>query len=219
MIAGKSARKLLISGGALLGFVGLLWLLVHRQTVPFDRSVSRVFLGLSSPLYLFFSLLCRTGNVEVEIPLLLYGGIRFYRRAPGNRDAESTDFRFLVLWATALVTGTLLEHFLKGSLPAFAPGRAFRHDPLKGWAVFFPLHVHVHASFPSGHTFRALMIVLLVRRLAPRYFHPFLLWAGGIMLGVVILGWHFATDVLGSTLLVLALSPWILASFPDRRNK
>ena len=219
MTAGKAARKFLISGGALLGFFGLLWFLGHRQTAAFDHSVSRFFVGRPSPLYLFFALLCRTGNVEVEIPLLLYGGIRLYRRAPENRDAESTDFRFLVLWAIALVTGTLLEHFLKGSLPAFAPGRAFRHDPLKGWAVFFPLHVHVHASFPSGHTFRALMIVLLVRRLAPRYFRPFLLWAGGIMLGVVILGWHFTTDVLGSTLLVLALSPWLLAAFPDRRNK
>ena len=212
MIRGGLAQRILISGASLLGFFALLWLLGHRETVLFDRAVSHFFAGLPSPVYLFFSLLCRTGNAEIELPILLYGGIKLYRQASGGGSRETKDRFFLILWAVVLVLGTLLEHLLKGSLPTYAPGREFRHDPLSGWAVFFPLHLHVHASFPSGHTFRALMIVLFLRRFASRYLRTALLWAGGIMLGVIVLGWHFSTDVVGSSLLVLAFSPWFLSS-------
>ena len=214
MTPGVLVKKVLLPGASLLGFLGLVWLLLHRQTGPFDRSVSHLFVGLPSSVYLFFSILCRTGNAEIELPLLLYGGIRIYRRASGEGSRRESDRAFLILWAVLLVLGTFLEHSLKGSLPAFSPDRAFQHDPLSGWAVFFPLHFHVHASFPSGHTFRALMILLFLRRFASRYLRFALLWAGGIMVGVVVLGWHFATDVLGSSLLVLAFSPFLLSASP-----
>ena len=210
-------KRLLLSGGALLGFLGMLWLLLHRQTAPFDHSVSRLFTGLPSSVYLFFSLLCRTGNAEVELPLLLFVGIRLIRRSSSSGEEGQNRF-FLMLWFAVLVLGTLLEHLLKGSLPAFHPGREFDHDPLSGWEVFFPLHIHVHASFPSGHTFRALMIVLFVKKFFPRHLRLSLVWAGGIMLGVIVLGWHFTSDVIGSSLLVLAFSPWFLSPLRSLRN-
>jgi len=200
VIAGFLPGRRLLAGGAFLGFLGIALLLLLHRTAPFDYFVSGLFSGLPRPVYLFFSLLCRTGNAEVELPLLLFFGLRLAKRSPELRPR-------LLLWAGVLVFGTLLEHLLKSHLPAFSPGRAFRHDPLTGWAVFFPIHFHVHASFPSGHTFRALMILLLVRAFSPRLVVPTALWAAGIMVGVVVLGWHFATDVAGSALLVLAFSP------------
>lgn len=215
MNPGDLVKKVLLPGASLLGFLGLVWLLLNRLTGPFDRSVSQLFVGLPSSIYILFSILCRTGNVEIELPLLLYGGIRLYRK--DSEGAQESDRAFLILWAAILVLGTLLEHSLKSSLPAFSPGEPFQHDPLSGWDVFFPLHFHVHASFPSGHTFRALMILLFLRRFASRYLWLALLWAGGIMLGVIALGWHFTTDVIGSFLLVLAVSPFFLSS-PSRLN-
>ncbi len=194
----------LLAGGAVLGFLGIALLLLLHRTAPFDDFVSGLFSGLPRPVYLFFALLCRTGNAEVELPLLLFFLLRLSKRCPERRPP-------LLLWAGVLVFGTLLEHLLKSHLPAFSPGREFRHDPLSGWAVFFPIHIHVHASFPSGHTFRALMILLLVRAFFPRLLAPAALWAAGIMVGVVALGWHFATDVAGSALLVLAVSPLFLS--------
>ena len=217
MIREGQGRRLLLSGGALLGFLGMIWLLLHRQTAPFDLSVSRLFAGLPSSVYLFFSLLCRTGNAEVELPLLLLVGIRLYRRSSPTGE-EGTNRFFLIVWFVVLVLGTLLEHWLKGSLPAFHPGREFDHDSLSGWEVFFPLHLPVHASFPSGHTFRALMIVLFIRRFFPRRLWLSLVWAGGIMVGVIVLGWHFTSDVIGSSLLVLAFSPWFLSSLRSPRD-
>ncbi|MGC8530190.1 MAG: phosphatase PAP2 family protein [Leptospirillia bacterium] len=210
-------KRLLLSGVALLGFGGILWLLLHRQTAPFDLFVSRLFSGLPSSVDLFFSILCRTGNAEVELPLLLFAAIHLTRRSPSGGDGARDRF-FLILWFAVLVLGTLLEHLLKGSLPAFHPGREFDHDPLSGWEVFFPLHIHVHASFPSGHTFRALMIVLFIRKFFPRHLRISLLWAGGIMVGVIVLGWHFTSDVIGSSLLVLAFSPWFLSPLRPLRN-
>ena len=197
----EERRALLISLGWTLIFLLLVSALLFRDTVFLDRSVAEIFSGLPSPVYMFFSFFCRSGNVEIELPVLFGLGWTLWRRRPETG-------RVLLFLAAVLVIGTLLEHLLKMHLPRYSPPAPFQHDTLPGWAVFFPVHFHVIASFPSGHTFRALLILLMVRLLYPGAFFPVLLWSTGIIVGVIVLGWHWSSDAAGSAALVGIVWPW-----------
>ena len=186
----------------LLLFLGLVLLLLHHRTVLPDREISLLLSGLPAPFFYVWSVLCRSGNVEVELPVLLVAGGLLWRRRERERPV-------LMAFLVVLVLGTLLEHLLKMNLPRYAPPEEFQHDPLTGWEIFFPAHFHVISSFPSGHTFRVLLILLFVDRYFPRFRPAVLVWALLIMAGVVALGWHWSSDVLGSLLLVLFLRPWL----------
>ena len=185
----------------LLLFLFATFLVLTHRTVGPDRAIAGLFVGLSRSVYFFFGLLCRTGNVEIEGPIFLLLSVGVWRKSPSVRPA-------LLFIGTVFVLGTALEHLLKTHLPAYAPLEAYRHDPFPGWSVFFPLHLHIVASFPSGHTFRALLILLWVSLFAPAFRGPVLLWAAGIMAGVIILGWHWSSDVLGSLALAGIVWPW-----------
>jgi undecaprenyl-diphosphatase len=203
-------RVFLLSGLSLLVFFLLLLALFHHGTVGIDRWVARAVSGLPASVYLFFSVLCRSGNAEIELPVLLVLGLRLRKRSP-----ETVPL--LLFLFSVLILGTLMEHLLKMHLPRYSPPDLYQHDPLTGWEIFFPAHFHVIASFPSGHTFRALLILLLVRLLYPRAFVPVLLWAFGIIVGVIVLGWHWNSDTWGSIALVGAVWPW--AQYLDRQIK
>jgi undecaprenyl-diphosphatase len=206
----EERRALLISLWWTLVFLSLVSALFFHGTASVDRSVAEIFSGLPSAVYVFFSIFCRSGNVEIELPVLFALGWTLWKRRPETG-------RVLLFFAGVLVIGTVLEHLLKMHLPRYSPPAPFRHDTLPGWAVFFPVHFHVIASFPSGHTFRALLILLMVRLFYPSAFLPVLLWATGIIVGVVVLGWHWSSDAAGSVALVGAVWPW--AGFLFRRIK
>ena len=195
-------QALLPSAVFVLLFLGLMFLLLLHRTIVPDQEVSTFFSGLPPGLYFFFAILCRSGNVEIELPLLLAAGSFLWLRHKEERS-------HLVIFLALLVLGTLLEHFLKMDLPRYSPSKIFQHDPLSGWEIFFPAHFHVISSFPSGHAFRALLILVFVDRYFPHLRLPVLFWALFIMAGVVALGWHWSSDVVGSALLVLAIRPWI----------
>jgi len=182
-------------------FLFLVLALFFHDTVRADLAVDRALSGLPSPVYGFFSVLCRTGNVEIELPVLLVLGFRLRKRRPETGPV-------LLFLLAALFAGTALEHFLKMHLPRYSPPDLFQHDPLSGWEIFFPAHFHVIASFPSGHTFRVLLILLMVRLFYPRAFVPVLLWACGIIVGVIALGWHWSSDTWGSMALAGTIWPW-----------
>ena len=183
-------------------FLGMILLLLSHRTVLPDRAISEALSGLPAPFYYFWSIVCRSGNVEVEVPLLLVAGGFLWRRRGEERPV-------LLFFFAALFLGTLFEHLLKMNLPRYAPTEEFQHDPLNGWEIFFPAHFHVVSSFPSGHSFRVLLILFFVDRYYPRLRFAVLAWALMIMAGVVALGWHWSSDVVGSVLLVLILRPWI----------
>ncbi len=183
-------------------FLGLILLLMAHRTVYPDRALSMALSGLPAPFYEFWAILCRSGNVEIELPILMVAGTLLWRQRREERPV-------LLFFLAALFFGTLLEHLLKMNLPRYAPTEEFQHDPLTGWEIFYPAHFHVISSFPSGHTFRVLLILLFVDRYYPRLRFAVLTWALLIMAGVVALGWHWSSDVAGSVLLVLILRPWI----------
>ncbi len=195
----------------LLLFLGLILLLLHHRTVLPDREISELLSGLPAPFYYLWSVLCRSGNVEIELPVLLMAGGLLWRRHKEERPV-------LLAFLAVLILGTLLEHLLKMNLPRYAPSKEFQHDPLTGWEIFFPAHFRVISSFPSGHTFRVLLILLFVDRYFPRVRPAVTVWALLIMAGVVALGWHWSSDVLGSLLLVLFLRPWLDALGKSIRN-
>lgn len=195
-------RALVSSLPFLFLFLGMIFLLLAHRTVLPDRAISEALSNLPTPFYYLWSIVCRSGNVEVELPVLLFAGVIIWRRRKEDRP-------LLLFFFAALFVGTLFEHLLKMNLPRYAPTREFQHDPLNGWEIFFPAHFHVVSSFPSGHTFRVLLILLFVDRYYPRFRFAVLAWALLIMAGVVALGWHWSSDVIGSVLLVLILRPWI----------
>ncbi len=195
---------LLVSGAFFLFFLGVVLLLALHRTVLPDRAISERLSDLPSSVYLFFSILCRTGNVEIELPLLLISGGILWLTKREERPV-------LLFFLSALVLGTLFEHLLKMNLPRYFPTREFRHDPFSGWGIFFPTHFRVISSFPSGHAFRALLILFFIDRYYPRLRHAAFAWVLLIMTGIVVLGWHWSSDVLGSICLAFAVRPWIPA--------
>lgn len=173
-------------------------LVALHGTVRFDRGLAEFLSGLPHSVDLFFAILCRSGNIEIELPILLLLGFRLWKR-------DHRTHRILLFLLAALFAGSALEHFLKMHLPPYAPPDAFQHDPLSGWDIFFPVHYHVIASFPSGHTFRVLLILLFTRIFYPERFLPVFLWGLGIIVGVIVLGWHWSSDTLGSFFLAGAI--------------
>lgn len=112
-------RGRIAGAGRAFGFSALflllfLWatvlVLAHRTVGP-DRAIAGLFVDLSRSVYVFFGVLCRTGNVEIELPVLLVLSVRVWRKSASARPA-------LLFIGTVLVLGTVLEHLLKTRLPA-----------------------------------------------------------------------------------------------------
>ena len=127
--------------------------------------------------------------------------------ASGERE------RTLAWWGGSIAVTALLVFFLKRLIARTRPegewGGVYRKtDPY---------------SFPSGHSVRAGLIVVL----AANTFHDpwvtaaFLLWAVLMMLGRVATGVHYFFDIIGGFIIGLligwgwmAIQPWFFSTFP-----
>ena len=104
-----------------------------------------------------------------------------------------------VLVAVVLVAGANVTTQVLKSVLEHARGKAFEH----GWELPWP------TSFPSGHTTAAASIAVALLLVVPAR-HRLLAAAMGLALtaavgaSVVILGWHYPSDVLGALLVVAA---------------
>ncbi|MHB8423112.1 MAG: phosphatase PAP2 family protein [Leptospirales bacterium] len=138
----------------------------------------------------FFGLVCRTGNAEFTVPLGMVLAIWAIR---SGRCTLKTGL-FWIFW---FVSGMLLEHVLKTRLVQPHPGPDVANDPLDRYLrpIVF---VKTPGSFPSGHTFRAFWLVIGSRIAYPVAQKPVIAWASIVMVGVIVIGWHWTTDTWGS---------------------
>ncbi len=138
----------------------------------------------------FFGLVCRTGNAEFTVPAgmaLAIWGIR-------SRKCTRKTGMFWIFW---FISGMFLEHVLKTRLIQPHPGHDVANDPLDQYLK--PLiYVKTPGSFPSGHTFRAFWLVIGCRIAYPGVRKWVLAWASIVMVGVIVIGWHWTTDTWGA---------------------
>jgi membrane-associated phospholipid phosphatase len=171
-----------LAGGALL-FVVLAGIASFGVSNHLDRAIT-FWLQHAAPLLdvpavLFVSL----GNAEVVIPAAVLAGLALYRRDPQRGRAA--------LWlAAGLALVSVAAVVLKATIPSPGPPLSFqRHLAYRhGVSLYTPF------SFPSGHTMRTTLIAGTVLRHRPVL--------GGLivicmMVGLVYLGDHWTTDVLG----------------------
>jgi membrane-associated phospholipid phosphatase len=117
-----------------------------------------------------------------------------------------------VLAAVVVVAGAnLTTQVLKGVLEHVRT-KAFEH----GWELPWP------NSFPSGHTTAAASIAVALLLVAPAGYRLLAAGAGAAITGVVglsvvILGWHYPSDVLGALLVVAAWGLCAVAYLRQRR--
>ena len=177
--------------GSLLLFLALCFAVNAGVFQNFDHGVA-LELKRVTPVALawFFGFVCRTGNAEFTVPLGIVLAVWGIRSGRCTREAG-------LFWIFWFVSGMVLEHVLKISLLQPHPGHDVANDPLDRYLK--PLvYVKTPGSFPSGHTFRAFWLVIGSRLAFHGWTRAVLVWATIVMLGVIVIGWHWTTDTWGA---------------------
>ena len=147
------------------------------------------------------------GSIESTTLIAAWLGWRHWRA--GRRRTA------VVLWSV-FATMTLVEVFLKFHLPQSHVPAAFNRSPRRG---FLLVHVPTPYVFPSGHTLRSVFLFGYVGeavvggrpRAAWRRVAQALLVVTMVMIGVgrIYLGDHWASDVVGGSLLAATGLWWL----------
>ncbi|MBS1892231.1 MAG: phosphatase PAP2 family protein [Actinobacteria bacterium] len=173
---------------------------------PFQRVDLRGFIHLrheEGPIHAFASVLVNLGDLAALLVLLAVAcaiGLRYGRRRE-------------VLAAIVVVVGANLTTQLLKTTLEHARHKAFEHGVELPWPN----------SFPSGHTTAAASIAVALVLVVPAT-HRFvaailgLAITGAVGFSVVVLGWHYPSDVLGGLLVVGAWSFAALAWLRYRRG-
>jgi membrane-associated phospholipid phosphatase len=119
-----------------------------------------------------------------------------------------------VLVAIIVVAGANVTTQVLKSVLEHARTKAFE----RGWELPWP------DSFPSGHTTAAASIAVALLLVVPAGYRLFAAGVGGALTGVVglsvvILGWHYPSDVLGALLVVGTWGFCALAYLRQRRER
>jgi membrane-associated phospholipid phosphatase len=119
-----------------------------------------------------------------------------------------------VLVAAIVVAGANVTTQVLKSVLEHARTKAFEH----GWELPWP------NSFPSGHTTAAASIAVALLLVVPAGFRLLAVCAGAALTGavglsVVILGWHYPSDVLGAFLVVGVWGFGAVAYLRQRRER
>ncbi len=188
--------------GSLMVFLALCLMVNAGFFRSFDHGVS-LELKRITPVALtwFFGFVCRTGNAEFTVPIGIVFAIWAIRSGRCSRDAG-------IFWIFWFVLGMVLEHILKIHLFQPHPGPDVENDPLDRYLKAI-LYVPTPGSFPSGHTFRAFWLVVGSRLAYPAAEKKVLGWAAVVMVGVVVIGWHWTTDTWGSLAWVAVGAGWL----------
>lgn len=122
---------------------------------------------------------------------------------------------YTLIFITAII-GYSIYYFFPTVAPAtMLGGKGFTAEQFSTGVKFYELHRHVTPStdagglisFPSFHVIWACLLTNMVRCWWPLYI-VLLGFNALVIFSCVVLGWHYAVDVVGSVL-VLALSYWI----------
>jgi membrane-associated phospholipid phosphatase len=164
-----------------------------------DRIALEGFVGLDRPI--FESTAHRFSHLADPLPVALFTACLLLLALGRGRP------RHAVLAAVLLVGANVTSQLLK---PALAYSRA--QEDAVGVNV-------VDAALPSGHATASMALALAAVLVAPRALRP-LAAAGGaaftlaVSFAVLVLGWHFPSDVVGGHLLATA---WALVAFAGLR--
>lgn len=189
--------------GSLLGFLILTGLVIKDRLRSLDFDVT-VKLQDKIPPRFDDNLvhLIDFGSMEVQTTLIVIALLL----APVSK-------RIKLMLAGAYVAGLVITLMGKNFLPQPAPPFLLQRGSI-GFA-FPSSHVQVDASYPSGHTFRVMFLsaLLIGSYLVSRtrtWLHLFLAMtslkiATLILIGLILLGKHWMTDVLGGIFLAIGL--------------
>jgi|GEM_PF-1481132 membrane-associated phospholipid phosphatase len=171
---------------ALVGFLVLVAAAGRAPVRAWDRDVTVTVQRVGRPLAVPAAAYVALADAEVLIPACLLAALALRRR---DRRKARSAFRL----ALGLTGVSLLAVGLKYLLPFPGPPRELRLLASRPGLSVPLLH-----SFPSGHTLRATLVAGTVLRRRPALAA---LLVGALMAALVLLGDHWATDVLGGAAL------------------
>ncbi len=168
--------------------------MAHVSAGPAHNSLSsavRPYPSGGSASEIAFNVWTLPGSVLVSGALLALCWAVLERR--GRRRAA-------VAWIVAWVAVNAIE----------VAGKGLLHRPALSTVVNgVPVHVaSFDASFPSGHTARALLVAFLLASVWPRLAWPAGVWAAGACVFLVVSGAHTPSDVVGGALVALLAVTW-----------
>lgn len=212
--------------------------------------LSSLFAAISLCLLLAFALLSlmidrgglRTTDFNLTVRLQDNFPVRLDDNLAVLVDLASMEIQALVLAVTLLILplskrekltlgllyGIGLAVVLLGKQLLHHPAPPFLFQRAAAGLPFPTMHVQVEYSYPSGHTYRAVFLTVVLLAAGIRQRRPLLvgggllalLLTGLIMVGLIVLGKHWTTDVLGSIALAggLALLPFYFFATSSRRR-
>lgn len=139
------------------------------------------------------ALLTRAGDTTFYL-VAAAGAALFYRFArPDPRRFRAALFAF-----TAIAVSGVLVNLLKVALGRVRPGGPFE---LVVGSFLGPTLADYAKSFPSGHATTLGAVAAVAALLAPRWLVPMALLAVAVAISRLLVGYHFASDVIAGLLL------------------
>ena len=188
------ARSLRISAKILLICLAglfLSWLVLRVLATPADKNIFLAIYnaGCDKTVASLAWAIATVGS-EIWMPLVFW--LYVFRN---NRYGWTSA----VLFAVSIILSMVLVDLLKALFGLSRPPQVF--GPPVEYCVASP----TNAAFPSGHTSRAFTVATVIWTRYPKWKVPFLALALATGLSMIIIGYHFPSDVLGGAFTGIAI--------------